>query len=51
MDWPDNDLCEGSSYSILIIGELKGLINRTREIRQGDPLSHFLFLLCTKGLH
>ena len=39
------------TYSILVNGELKGLINPSRAIRQGDPLSPLLFLLCTEGLH
>lgn len=37
------------TYSILVNGEPKGLIQPTRDICQRDPL--FLFLLCTEGLH
>ena len=39
------------TYFILVNGEPKSRIIPTRGIRQGDPLSPFLFLLCTEGLN
>ena len=39
------------TYSILVNGEPKGHIVPTRAIHKGDPLSSYLFLLCSEGLN
>ena len=40
-----------ATYSVLINGEPQGHITPTRALRQDNPLSPYLFLLCTEGFH
>ena len=44
MDKSDYVVCK-NYYSVLVNGEPCGMIHPTRGIRQGDPISHFPFLI------
>jgi hypothetical protein len=37
-------------YAVKVNGELAAPVVPSRGIRQGDPISPYLFLLCTEGL-
>ena len=39
------------TYSIIVNGQAVGCIKPSRRIRQGDPLSPYLFLLCAEALN
>ena len=52
VQWVDMamEIVQTATYSVLINGEPRGHITPTREIKQVDPLSPYLFLLCAEGL-
>ena len=44
------EIVHTATYLVLINGEPQGYISPSRGLKQGDPLSPYLFLLCVEGL-
>lgn len=38
-----------TSYAVNINGRSGRIVTLSRGLRQGDPLSHFLFMMCSEG--
>ena len=50
MDWMGYEMYSTVSYSLLINGNSKRKIQPSRGIRQGDPLSPYIFIICVEFL-
>ena len=50
MDWLDYECLTTVLYVLMINDEPNGFIRPTRGIRQGDPLSPYIFIICMEAL-